>query len=485
MTPAGWPAGGRSWFVAAVSLVLATNVLFSRHLFPDSFYDLYAGRYIAEHGIVRRNVFTVASHGASWIDQQWLAHVLYYGAWAAGGYPALAAFSAVLVTAGFAVLALLMLRQAIPPPRMFAWTLAAFVACLGNTLLRAQSFAYLFLALTLWMILEDDRAPRPRARTWLLIPVLLLWANTHGSALLGAGLVVLHAGCQIAKSLRRRDLRAALAYLALGIAASTALLGTPYGTGVIWYYRRFLGNPALAHVAEWQPPSLMSPSSWGFFGLALATAVCVIVAWRRGTRPDPLLLSIAAVLLALGLTAVRDQAWFGFGASVLAADTLARSSSGQAPVLAKAFRRGTAGIFAALALVSLGVLAATATSQFEGLIPRRAINAAASLAARNPGERILGDDWSAAAMLWLHPAMLGRIGFDIRVEQYSQAELSTYFRFLYSQGASGQQVMRGYGLVFIARRPRPQLGAALERLPSWRVVYQDRNGLVLQRQVPA
>src|SRR5690242_11972588 len=69
------------WLVAAVALSLMVSLEYSRYLFADSYYDLYAGRYIVQHGIPHRNVVTVVAHGAPWIDQQWLAHALYYGAW--------------------------------------------------------------------------------------------------------------------------------------------------------------------------------------------------------------------------------------------------------------------------------------------------------------------------------------------------------------------------------------------------------------------
>src|SRR5262249_17487628 len=85
-------------------------------------------------------------------------------------------------------------------------------------------------------------------------------------------------------------------------------------------------------------------------------------------------------------------------------------------------RRGGGGpdaALTALALASLVVLAATPDRHFEGLIPRRSIDVAAALAARNPALRVLGDDWSGTPMLWLHPAMSGRVGFDVRLEQYS------------------------------------------------------------------
>jgi hypothetical protein len=477
------PAGTWSWYAAAVSLIFAANVMFSRYLFADSLFDLYAGRYIiGHHRVPHENVFTSEAHGAGWVDQQWLAHVLYYGAWAVGGYRLLALFSAVLVTIGFALLALLMLRRGVPATRMFAWTLAAFGVCMGNTGIRAQSFGYPCLAVALWLILEDDRAPRLRARTWLVIPVLVLWANTHGSVLLGSALVVLYAGYRASRALGRGESRELPACLGLAAAAAAALLCTPYGTAVIWYYARFAGNPVLArNIVEWSRPTLLDPFSWAFFALVLATAVAVAVGWRRGVRPDPLLLGLAIVLLALALTAVRNQAWFAFGGSLLAADTLARGRQGPVPVLGRAFRQVLAGLLATLAIVSLGVLAVTPASQFESEMPRRAIGVAAAIAGRNPALRVLGDDWSGTPMLWLYPAMLGRVGFDIRLEQYSSQQLSAYIDFLFVH-PGWQRATRGYGLVVVSRREHPQLAAGLERLPGWRIVYQDRDGLVLERR---
>ena len=481
--PAAWPPGTRSWYAAAVSLIFAANVMFSRYLFADSLFDLYAGRYIVRHHWVPHgNVFTAEAHGASWVDQQWLAHVLYYGAWAVGGYRLLALFSAVLVTSGFALLALIMLRRGVPATRMFAWTLAAFGVCMGNTGIRAQSFGYPCLAVILWLILADDGAPRLRARTWLVIPVLVVWANTHGSVLLGSALVMLYAGYRAARALARGDSGELPACLGLAAAAAAAVLCTPYGTGVISYYARFAGNPVLAsNIVEWSRPTPLDPFSWAFFALVLATAIAVAIGWRRGVRPDPLLAGLALVMLALALSAVRNQAWFAFGGSLLAADTLARGRRDQVPVLGRAFRQVLVGLLATTALVSICVLAVTPTSQFESEMPQRAMGAAVAMAVRNPALRVLGDDWSGTPMLWLYPAMVGRVGFDIRLEQYSSRQLTEYIDFLFAH-PGWQRVMRGYSIVVVSRREHPRLAADLERVPGWRIVYRDRDGLVLERR---
>ena len=55
--------------------------------------------------------------------------------------------------------------------------------------LRAQSFAFVLFVVLLWLLSAESRAPSKRV--WLFVPILILWANLHGSVVLAAGLVVL------------------------------------------------------------------------------------------------------------------------------------------------------------------------------------------------------------------------------------------------------------------------------------------------------
>jgi len=108
------------------------------------------------------------------------------------------------------------------------------------------------------------------------------------------------------------------------------------------------------------------------------------------------------------------------------------------------------------------------------------MDVAARIAARDSSLRILGDNYSGTALLWLHPSLLGRVGFDARMEQYSTSELAAYFDFLFRSGPHWQRVTRGYGII-VASRLRPSFAAALARLPGWHVAYQDGAGIVVVR----
>jgi hypothetical protein len=475
------PPGTGAWLLAVISFAATGTALLSRVMSPDSYYDLYVGRYILAHGIPHQNVATAAAHGLAWIDQQWLAHLAYYAAWQAGGYPAVAAESVVAETTGFALLALLMLRRGVAPSRMFAWTAAAFVVCLPNYQVEAQSFGYPLFVLTLWLLSDDARAALPLRRTWLLIPLLAVWANLHGSVLLGTGLTVCYAAFRAARAAISRDRRAIGAYLLLGAGAVAAVLCTPYGTAVLGYYRHVLGNPVLArYINRWAPPSPRDPATFILAVLALAVLAAVIVAWRRGARPDPALATACVILLGLALTAARNADWFAITGVLLGANALARSRTGPLSAVSNWFSRAIAVLFAGIAAASVVTLAVTPARHFELLVPRGAVNAAADLAAREPTWRILGDAYTGTALLWLRPDTFGRVGFDVRFEQYSRTQLAAYFDYIFARGAHWDRVTRGYQVLVISRNDSA-LVRAVARLPGWRPAYSDSHGVVYRR----
>src|SRR5579862_3638938 len=72
----------------------AVALSWGRTLGPDTYISLTAGRWISAHGLPRTDHLSVAAAGKPWIDQQWLAHLLFYELWRAGGDAAVAASSA-------------------------------------------------------------------------------------------------------------------------------------------------------------------------------------------------------------------------------------------------------------------------------------------------------------------------------------------------------------------------------------------------------
>src|SRR3954469_18763150 len=68
-----------------------------REIGQDTWLSLLVGRRVADHGIPRHDVFTAWTLTHAWVDQQWLAHLMLYGAYAAGGMILLSVLQLVLL----------------------------------------------------------------------------------------------------------------------------------------------------------------------------------------------------------------------------------------------------------------------------------------------------------------------------------------------------------------------------------------------------
>src|SRR5581483_9225319 len=93
-------------------------------------------------------------------------------------------------------------------------------------------------AWTLWLVATHVR--RPSRAILLALPLLVVWANVHGSVLLGAIIVSLALAFEVAR--HRSRPRVAL-NASLLVATWLCALATPYGFDVVRYYRLMLVDP--------------------------------------------------------------------------------------------------------------------------------------------------------------------------------------------------------------------------------------------------
>jgi hypothetical protein len=530
--------GGARWMwaaavaVAAFAGICATT---SRLFLADTYMSLYAGRYLSAHGIPSHDPFTVAAHGRLWVDQQWLAQRLYYGAWQIGGTPAVGLLSALAIAVAFGMLAAIMLGRGVDPLRTATWCTIAFFVCQVNTVIRAQSFAYPLFVGLLWMLLNDERRGRWDPRLLWVVGLIAVWANVHGSALLGAALACAWFGVRAVIVFRRGLPRHVAAYLLTAAATAAAVLATPYSPrDVLTYYRSVLANPVLArYITEWFPATFGGVSTIFVIMLALVLVVTGVAIGRRVSLPKSLL-ALTAVAGLAGTQTVRYQVWFAFPAALLMAalmQGIAPDSPAAGPVrmpsavlraapavllvlaAGLAFAPGQAvraeifclfaGLIAAVDIVrripagdrrrralalpvplglatvaALAALWATPASRVEKFTPLRALAAADTYATAHPRVRILADDASAPALLWHYPALTGRLAFDARLEIFPRSVLLGYMHWVTMDSGNWQAAERGYGMLVVSAVKNPELANRLAHLRGWRVLFRDSSGIV-------
>jgi hypothetical protein len=446
-------------------------------LVQDSWLTLVSGQEIANHGLPAHDTLTVLSHGVRWIDQQWLAHLVYYGLFALGGIKAVVLLHVMAVVAAFG-LAMFAARSLGASPRAVFWTATAsiFVAPWAWQL-RAQSLAYLPFVAVVWLIARDSH--RPSREVFLVFPILILWANLHGSVVIGVGLVMLQglvfAFQQLtAKARRQWWLARSAALVAL---PPLCLIASPYGLALVGYYRMMLIHPVFApYVGEWRPPTFQS-AAIPFFVLALAAVWLVGRSGRRLTGFEKL--AVVATILG-GLLAIRSIVWFALAALVL----VPRCLDAVFPSLARAPRPGrplrvlTSIALAALPLMLLALVFRPA-SVHEQRFSQRAADTVASIARRDPSVKAIASERYADWLLWKVPALRGRLAFDVRFELNTASQMAEINDLHSRVGLGWQRLARGYRLIVLDRELDKQIEPALVRRTGARTVFADDSVLVL------
>lgn len=235
------------------------------------------------------------SAGIPFVDTAWLSQLIGYGMYAGFGVVALQFLYAASITATVTVLAAAVYQRT----RSFWITLISLAAfgCVGRDpllVVRPQLAGLVcFTLLLTWL------APgRGRRWHWAAVPVLFaLWANLHGSFLVGLGLLAaLCAGRALDIGWKTRRPRLVFAdqtmrrlFLLLELAAAAVLLN-PYGLALYGEVLSFSGNPNLADLVEWDPLTLRMPHGVAAAVVVLALATVYRLSPRRVRAGEVLLL---------------------------------------------------------------------------------------------------------------------------------------------------------------------------------------------------
>ena len=420
-------AGRLSWVlneavlfpVIALYLISLTGSL-PREILSDTWFVLLGGREVAHHGLPSHDVLTVWAHGRPWVDEQWLGQLVFYGLYAAGGIK-LALFGHVLALGVAFVTAIAVARWRGASARSVCWISvpAFFLLIWGSWNVRAQSLAFLLFVALVWLLVDDARSPS--RRILFGVPLLVLWANVHGTAVTGA-LLVSVAGVCYGLSRRRQPLRTWVPRTALMVVLPfPCVLASPYATSLPGYYHHVLSNPWFRnHIIEWQP-TMLSIRTGPFYFLAL------LGIWLVGRCADRLLLTekaLLAVTLLLGFQTIRSIVWFTLVALMLlpsALDGVLKPNhlAARLPLLSRLLvLMSVVGT-----VVAFAVVAAKPTTWFEADYPKAALAAVARVEAADPHVRVFANQQYSDWLLLRRPELRGRIAYDVRFELLPQARL--------------------------------------------------------------
>ncbi len=223
---------------------------------PDLGWQLRCGeRFWTEHSFCEDNQFTVLLPNHSWTNHAWGYQAVIYPIYQTFGGWGLTILNALLMTAAFGLL-----FAAIHPSKPWRSGVEKMLAILATIYfgwgvfsfgLRSQLVGFFFFTFTLYLLTKMKERPK---LAFLLPLVMLVWANTHGSVILGLILMGVFNLSYLTATVGKRERNPLL--LATTAISGLVTLINPFGFRIYEEaWRHFFGPIDLSKlIAEWVPP---------------------------------------------------------------------------------------------------------------------------------------------------------------------------------------------------------------------------------------
>ncbi len=274
------------------TLLIGTVFYHTRSFFvdPDLWWHIKVGQNIlSTRHWPTTDPFSFSAAGAPWLAYEWLGEVLIGGVERFAG---LRGLDALLIVMASAVMLALYYYATLRARSSKAGFLSSALLCslaFASFNLRPQMLGYLFLILTL-IVLELFSQGRRRA-LWFLPVLFLIWINTHGSWVIGLGLIFLFWASGLAEfrfgsvETKRWSPADRLRLEFVFLLSLAAIPFTPYGTRLAAFpFMMAFSLPInLSNIMEWLPMPFNIPGGKIFLALVLAFFLAQMVfrpIWR-------------------------------------------------------------------------------------------------------------------------------------------------------------------------------------------------------------
>ena len=466
--------------VVLTMIVLAVPFLLARQGMndPDIWWHLRNAEYLVQHHhMPDHDMYSFTVPATPWINHEWLSEIPYYFGWKAFGIVGIKSLSLALLFVMFLGLLYLSYRES----NNFK---ASITACCFGVFLSSVSFGprtilfgYIYL-IGLLIVLQRFRQ-RGRAPLWVIPALFCLWANTHGSWLLGfiifsiiavSGLAKGSWGILEAKTWTTSQLRR----LAITwVASIAALFVNPFGWRLVAYpfdlaFRQKLN---IAHVAEWVSVDFHTMRGKMVLAMLIVLLVTSLVRRSRWALAELLVFLFA---LYSGLTYTRFL--------VLLAIAVA-------PILAKALdfftpynRELETPIFNAVVVIAIlaGMVHYWPTSvQLERSVdesyPTKILP---YLQAHPPAGPMLNFYLWGGYLGWNNKDI--KVFVDSRVDIFEYAGvLQDYLNLLGLKNSDA--ILEKYKVRYVLFPPDEPLTRILQMDPRWKSIYHDGSTVLLER----
>lgn len=246
----------------------------------DLGWHLKYGEYFFQTGtILRENILSLQMPGYKWTNISWLTDIITYFIYHHYGFLGLTIAGALIV-----VLIFYLIDKAFHLSfweKAFIFPLTFYLMePLFRVSFRGQLLSTLFLAFLIFILKKFETG---RKKIILLaIPLFWLWANTHGSFLLGLAVLTIFYFLRFLKHFYSKnclDAKNSWIFLITILLSYAVTLINPYGLEIYKESFNHFGNPYQKYILEWLPLPAFSDLWWllVFWGILLIINVRVII----------------------------------------------------------------------------------------------------------------------------------------------------------------------------------------------------------------
>jgi hypothetical protein len=378
-----------------------------------------------------------------------------------------------------------------------SWLLAVTVAdivlyvVVMRMICRAEVFGYLYFALALNLVAGYTRTGRIRHLAWL-VPLFVLWVNSHGSFLVVLVMLPLVAAGLFLDAWRRAAFRYDALLATLFSRRSAALSATwlllvagilvnPYGMDLM----RSVIEPAQTEsltgsIEEWQPLYARGALPASFVIPATLAAAAILVGFRRLSFVSMLLV---VFLAALALSANRHLAFFGFGVAFVLGDFAAGRALGRRSRTAVAASLVVV-MFAAnaFAALSLGIENRSLAQHPSPWVTERGLE----FIRRHVRGNVLNAYHLGGLLIYFnHPQI--RVSIDSRAGPYPASYFRAHRNAIIGSERDARDFVDQYGIDHVILDRATYANSfrhKLTRRHGFQMVYADERMVVLSRQNP-
>ena len=458
------------WLVAAG--IYALLMLLGPRLLndPDTYSHIAMGRWIVAHvAVPTGDPLSLTLRGEHWVAFEWLSQVVYATALSLGGWTGVVALAAAAASVAFGLLTHFLLRHWQPTPALIA-VLAAFVLVSPHILARPHVLALPLIVA--WVAALIRSADEQSAPPWRMLPLMILWANLHGSFTFGIAIAGGIACDALWNAPANERFRVARQWLLFGVLAIAAACINPYGPEAILVTARTIAlGEVLTIVTEWRSQDF---THLGAFELIMLGAFAF--ALYRGVKLPPMRILLVFGILHLSLSQSRHAELLGLLTPMLLARPLAEQFA--AFVADRTMPRLNAWLPAATITTLIAITGVAAT---RAISPAANITPAQALTSIDPAKngRILNAyDFGGYLDFAGIPAFI-----DGRAELYGMKFIMRHSRALDLQNLPDFLAMLDeykFGATLLT--PSTPAVALLDRLPEWKRVYADDIAVVHVRR---